>query len=228
MHLFGAGQIVNETKAKELFYQPTLNAFIDETPEVWHDVRVTLQKLLSKDVPTLRDDEQLRRECLYLQKDVEMHLPVKIGDYTDFYSSKEHARNIGEMFRGKDNALLPNWLHLPVAYHGRASSVVISGTDIHRPNGQTKADNEESPKFGPSKLLDFELEMAFIVGNKGNSQGRPICIKDAERHIFGMVLMNDWSARDIQKWEYVSNTNINGNTNINSDTNSVLLSVFHK
>lgn len=203
MHLFN-GKLVNEAKAKELFYQPTLNAFIGETPEVWHDVRVTLQTLLSKDVPTLRDDERLRKECLYLQKDVQMHLPVKIGDYTDFYSSKEHARNIGEMFRGKDNALLPNWLHLPVAYHGRASSVVISGTDIHRPNGQTKADNEDTPKFGPSKLLDFELEMAFIVGNGGNKQGKPINIKDAEKHIFGMVLMNDWSARDIQKWEYVS------------------------
>lgn len=107
------------------------------------------------------------------------------------------------MFRGKDNALLPNWTRLPVAYHGRASSIVISGTEINRPNGQTKADDEIEPSFGPSKLLDFELEMAFIVGNKGNKHGEPISIKDAQKHIFGMVLMNDWSARDIQKWEYV-------------------------
>ena len=165
-------------------------------------MRVTLQNLLLKENAKLRDDEPLRRQCFHLQKDVKMHLPIKIGDYTDFYSFKQHAKNVGEMFRGKENALLPNYLHMPVAYHGRASSVVISGTEIHRPNGQILGD-DELPKFAPSRLLDFELEMAFIVGNKGNKQGRPISIKDAEKHIFGMVLMNDWSARDVQKWEYV-------------------------
>lgn len=113
VHLFKIGKIVNESKAKELFYQTTLNEFIDQTPDVWHDVRVTLQNLLSKDNSILRDDELLRKECFHLQTEVQMHLPIQIGDYTDFYSSKEHARNIGEMFRGKENALLPNWCHLP-------------------------------------------------------------------------------------------------------------------
>jgi len=129
-------------------------------------------------------------------------MPVTIGDYTDFYSSKEHATNVGIMFRGKENALMPNWLHLPVAYHGRASSVVLSGTDIIRPKGQTKADDAEMPSFGPTKLLDFELEMGFFIGT-GNKLGVPIPADKADEHIFGMVMVNDWSARDIQKWEYV-------------------------
>ncbi|RLW03620.1 hypothetical protein DV515_00006401 [Chloebia gouldiae] len=124
------------------------------------------------------------------------------GDYTDFYSSRQHATNIGIMFRGKENALMPNWLHLPVGYHGRASSVVVSGTPIRRPVGQTKPDNDKPPVFGACKRLDIELEMAFFVG-PGNKFGEPIPISRAQEHIFGMVLMNDWSARDIQKWEYV-------------------------
>jgi len=128
-------------------------------------------------------------------------LPATIGDYTDFYSSREHATNVGTMFRGAENALMPNWLHLPVGYHGRSSSVVISGTDLVRPKGQIKPD--DAPLyFGPSQLLDFELEMAVFVG-PGNKLGQPIPISEAENHIFGFVLMNDWSARDIQKWEYV-------------------------
>jgi fumarylacetoacetase len=133
---------------------------------------------------------------------VEMLLPVEIGDYTDFYSSKEHATNVGIMFRGKDNALMPNWVHLPVAYHGRSSSIVISGTSIHRPKGQTKADSEANASLGPSRQLDFELEMGFFIGG-GNNLSEPIPIDKAYDHIFGMVLVNDWSARDIQKWEYV-------------------------
>lgn len=132
----------------------------------------------------------------------QMHLPANIGDYTDFYSSRQHATNVGTMFRGKENALMPNWLHLPVGYHGRASSVVVSGTDLKRPSGQMKPDEEKPPVFGPCKLLDFELEMAFFVG-AGNKLGEPIKMENAHEHIFGMVLMNDWSARDIQKWEYV-------------------------
>ncbi|CAI8013567.1 Fumarylacetoacetase [Geodia barretti] len=131
-----------------------------------------------------------------------MHLPAEIGDYTDFYSSREHATNVGTMFRGPENALMPNWLHLPVGYHGRASSVVISGTPIRRPNGQTRPDDKKPPVFGPCKLMDIELEMAFFVG-PGNKMGEPIPISQAQDHIFGLVLMNDWSARDIQKWEYV-------------------------
>ena len=124
-----------------------------------------------------------------------------LGDYTDFYSSREHATNVGTMFRGPENALMPNWLHLPVGYHGRASSVVVSGTPVLRPQGQTKPE-DKPPVFGPCRLLDFELEMAFFVG-PGNPLGEPIPVAKAHEHIFGMVLMNDWSARDIQKWEYV-------------------------
>lgn len=131
-----------------------------------------------------------------------MHLPVAIGGYTDFYSSKEHATNVGSMFRDPKNALLPNWRHLPVAYNGRASSVVVSGTPVRRPNGQLKLPDAERPIFGPTRKLDFELETAFVVG-EGNALGQPIAVDDAERRIFGLVLMNDWSARDIQQWEYV-------------------------
>ncbi|KAJ7396844.1 Fumarylacetoacetase [Pitangus sulphuratus] len=136
------------------------------------------------------------------QASATMHLPAHIGDYTDFYSSRQHATNVGIMFRGKENALMPNWLHLPVGYHGRASSVVVSGTPIRRPVGQMKPDNDKPPVFGACKRLDIELEMAFFVG-PGNKYGEPIPISKAHEHIFGMVLMNDWSARDIQKWEYV-------------------------
>src|SRR5690242_11932965 len=132
---------------------------------------------------------------------VEMCLPAQIGDYTDFYSSKEHATNVGTMFRGESNALMPNWLHLPVAYHGRASSIVLSGTAIRRPSGQTKLSNADTPQFGPSRELDFELETGFFIG-PGNDLGAPVPVSEAEDHIFGMVLVNDWSARDIQRWEY--------------------------
>jgi fumarylacetoacetase len=133
--------------------------------------------------------------------DVDMLLPVDIGDYTDFYSSREHATNVGAMLRGPENALMPNWLHLPVAYHGRASSVVVSGTDLYRPKGQGKPADAPAPLFGPSRSLDFELEMGFFIG-PGNELGRPIPVAQAPEHIFGMVLVNDWSARDIQAWEY--------------------------
>jgi fumarylacetoacetase len=133
---------------------------------------------------------------------VVMGLPFRIGDYTDFYSSREHASNVGTMLRGPENALTPNWLYLPVAYHGRASSVVVSGTDLHRPLGQTRADDAPAPTFGPSRSLDFELEMGCFVG-PGNELGQPIPADEAPGHLFGMVLVNDWSARDIQKWEYV-------------------------
>ena len=134
--------------------------------------------------------------------EVSMLLPADIGDYTDFYSSREHASNVGTMFRGPDKALLPNWLHLPVAYHGRASSIIISGTDVTRPCGQSKPDGAATPIFGPSRSLDFELEMAAFIG-PGNELGQPIPIAQAEEHLFGMVILNDWSARDIQAWEYV-------------------------
>ena len=130
-----------------------------------------------------------------------MQLPARIGDYTDFYSSYHHAHNVGTMLRGPDNALMPNWKWLPVGYHGRASSIVTSGTDVRRPKGQTKPPDAPAPVFGPSKSFDFELEMAFLIG-PGNSLGEPVPIDRAADHIFGLVLMNDWSARDIQTWEY--------------------------
>jgi fumarylacetoacetase len=184
-----------------VFDEETLNAFLAAGPATWRLARAAIRRLLSADEPTLRDNAKLRERALLPMADVEMLLPVAIGDYTDFYSSREHATNVGAMLRGPDNALMPNWLHLPVAYHGRASSIVVSGTDIRRPQGQTKADDAVAPTFGPSRSLDFELEIGFFVG-PGNELGRPIPIAQAAEHIFGLVLVNDWSARDIQKWEY--------------------------
>ncbi|KAG9403017.1 hypothetical protein AC1031_006556 [Aphanomyces cochlioides] len=187
------------------FAEPTLNSFMAAGKATWDSARAAIQRLLSTDEPTLRDDPELQSRALFNQSDVIMHLPAQIGDYTDFYSSREHATNVGIMFRGKDNALQPNWLHLPVGYHGRASTVVVSGTDIRRPRGQLQADKADPSKgsiFSPCRLLDIELEIGIFVG-PGTKLGDSISINDAENHIFGLVLMNDWSARDIQKWEYV-------------------------
>ncbi len=139
---------------------------------------------------------------LHPMEKVEMLLPVKIGDYTDFYSSMEHARNVGTMFRDPDNALLPNWKHIPVGYHGRASSIIVSGQDIHRPCGQTMPLDADAPVYGPTARLDFELEMAFVIG-QSTDLGDTVSTEQAEDYIFGLSLFNDWSARDIQKWEYV-------------------------
>ncbi|TDI77937.1 MAG: fumarylacetoacetase [Bacteroidetes bacterium] len=179
----------------------SLNDFMAAGREAWAFVRKRLQNLLSAETEVLRDDSGLLQNVLFRQSDVTMHLPAQIGDYTDFYSSKEHATNVGTMFRGAENALMPNWLHLPVGYHGRASSIVVSGTDVRRPSGQLKPE-DGPPVHGASRLLDFELEMGFFVG-PGNEMGTTIPITDTPDHIFGMVLVNDWSARDIQKWEYV-------------------------
>ena len=195
------GHFDGVTQGVAIFNQPVLNPFMALRRAVWHSVRATLQALLDRDTPTLRDDDNLRGRALLPRRDVTLHLPVQIGDYTDFYSSRQHATNVGTMFRGKENALMANWLHLPVAYHGRASSVILSGVPIHRPQGQTIADGAEAPHFTASKLLDIELEMGFFVGT-GNELGSPIPVDEAEDHIFGLVLVNDWSARDIQKWEY--------------------------
>ncbi|MCU0234617.1 MAG: fumarylacetoacetase [Thermoanaerobaculales bacterium] len=180
----------------------TLNAFMALGRPAWREVRAKLQRLLRHDEPALRDDAGLRTAAFHPLRQVEMQLPAAIGDYTDFYSSREHATNVGVMLRGADNALQPNWLHLPVGYHGRASSVVVSGTEIRRPLGQMKPPEAEHPVFGPTRLLDFELEMGFFVG-PGNELGTAVPIEQAAEHIFGMVLVNDWSARDIQAWEYV-------------------------
>ncbi len=178
-----------------------LNEFLALGRPAWRKVRELLQKLLSAEAPTLREDEKLRERVLHRQSDVVMQLPVKIGNYTDFYSSYHHAHNVGTMLRGPENALMPNWKWLPVGYHGRASSVVVSGTDVRRPQGQIKPPDATAPLFGPTKSLDYELEMAFLIG-PGNSLGQPVPIDRALDHIFGFVLMNDWSARDIQAWEY--------------------------
>ena len=184
------------------FDQPTLNAFIDSGRDNWTKARTAIQMLLSNDNDTLRDNIDLQAKALFKQADVTMHLPVQVPGFTDFYSSKEHATNVGTMFRDPSNALLPNWTEMPVGYNGRASTVIISGTDVIRPSGQLKPNADDRPIFSPCKRLDFELETAFVVG-KGNNIGQPIAVDDASEHIFGMVLLNDWSARDIQKWEYV-------------------------
>jgi fumarylacetoacetase len=188
-------------RRQAVFSRPELNAFMALGKPAWSEARSTIRRLLSANEPALRDDAQLRDRALVRMSDVEMHLPAAIGDYTDFYSSREHATNVGRMFRRREDPLLPNWLHLPVAYHGRASSVVVSGTNIRRPYGQTIEDGSVTPMFGPSRSLDFELEMGFFVG-PGNRLGESIPVEEAADHIFGLVLVNDWSARDIQSWEY--------------------------
>jgi len=186
---------------RHLFSTDSLNAFLALGRPAWRETRAILQHLLAADTPTLRDDSALRDRVFFAQKDVAMQLPARIGDYTDFYSSYHHAHNVGTMLRGPENALMPNWKWLPVAYHGRASSIVVSGTEVRRPHGQIKPPDTSAPVFGPTKSLDYELEMAFLIG-PGSSLGEPVAIDRAIDHIFGFVLMNDWSARDIQAWEY--------------------------
>jgi fumarylacetoacetase len=186
----------------DMFMQDTLNDFISDGKKTWRLVRNRLAELFDETNPTLRDNKSHREVVIFKMEDIEMLLPVQIGDYTDFYSSKEHATNVGKMFRDPENALLPNWLHIPVGYHGRSSTIVPSGIPVHRPYGQTLPNGETTPVFGPSRLVDFELETAFITTD-ANLMGEPIPVEEAEEHIFGMVLFNDWSARDIQKWEYV-------------------------
>lgn len=190
-----------EVTNERIFSTDSLNGFMALGRPAWRQVREILQDLLSAENGTLRDDTALRSRAFHKQKEVTMQLPARVGDYTDFYSSYHHAHNVGTMLRGPENALMPNWKWLPVAYHGRASSVVVSGTEVKRPHGQTKVPDANAPTFNPSKSLDFELEMAFFVG-PGNSLGKSVAIDQAEDHIFGLVLMNDWSARDIQTWEY--------------------------
>eukprot|EP01116_Phalansterium_solitarium_P016550 TRINITY_DN3863_c0_g1_i1.p1 TRINITY_DN3863_c0_g1~~TRINITY_DN3863_c0_g1_i1.p1 ORF type:complete len:439 (-),score=122.81 TRINITY_DN3863_c0_g1_i1:215-1483(-) len=200
-----AGLLPARLHESRIFHQSTLNAFMALGRPVWRETRAVLTRLLSKEEPTLRDNAELRSRALIPMSAVEMLLPAQIGDYTDFYASKEHATNVGIMFRGAANALQPNWTWLPVGYHGRSSSVVVSGTPVRRPKGQLKADDAspEPPVHGVSRLVDFEVEVGFFVGGAGNAMGEPISIADAEQHIFGIVLLNDWSARDVQRWEYV-------------------------
>ncbi|KAJ6813018.1 fumarylacetoacetase-like [Iris pallida] len=186
----------------QCFLQPSLNMFVEMGRPAWKEARSTIQKLLSADEPRLRDNASLREKSLIPMGEVQMLLPTIIGDYTDFFCSMHHAKNCGTIFRGPENPISPNWFHLPIAYHGRASSIIVSGTDIIRPRGQGHPSGKSPPYFGPSQKLDFELEMAAIVG-PGNELGKPVDVNKAADHIFGLVLMNDWSARDIQAWEYV-------------------------
>lgn len=192
------GEMLRDTA---VFDQPTLNAFMALGAPAWAEARATLQTLLAADNPTLRDNAALRAQVFHPLTDVTMHLPAAIGDYTDFYASEYHAANVGKMFRPDDAPLLPNWKQLPVGYHGRASSIVLSGTEVRRPCGQILPPGTVAPIFAPTAELDFELEMGFFI-SPGNALGQPIPVDQAEEHIFGLVLVNDWSARDIQRWEY--------------------------
>ena len=187
---------------REAFLEPTLHGIMCGGKPAVRALRQRLSELLRAETPTFRDDNTLREDALLPLDQVVMHLPVRIGDYTDFYSSRQHAYNVGVMFRDPANALLPNWLHLPVGYHGRSSSIVVSGTPIHRPMGQFRPAPDDAPEFGASRQLDFELEMGFITFD-GKPMGQRISTAEAEDHILGLVLFNDWSARDIQAWEYV-------------------------
>lgn len=186
---------------KNPFRSTSLNSFIALGRPAWTYVRQRILDVLDEQSEELKNRKDLGK-MLIPQQLLTFMLPVNIGNYTDFYSSMEHASNVGKMFRPDGDALLPNWKHIPVGYHGRASSIVVSGYPIRRPKGQTLPDGTDQPVFGPCRLLDFELEMAFIVGQP-NPMGDSISVDQAEEHIFGMTIFNDWSARDIQKWEYV-------------------------
>jgi fumarylacetoacetase len=185
----------------DMFMQDTLNDFISDGKKTWRLVRNRLAELFDESNPKLRDNKEHRDIVIFNVKYIEMQLPVLIGDYTDFFSNKEHAVNVGKIYRDPENLLSPNWLHIPVAYHGRSSSIIPSGIPVHRPMGQSLPNGEKTPVFGPSRLVDFELETAFITTDV-NVMGENIPINEAEDYIFGMVILNDWSSRDIQKWEY--------------------------
>jgi len=186
----------------DIFLQDTLNDFIADGRKTWRLVRNRIAEIFDSNNDILKNNKKNKETVLFRLDEIEMQLPVQIGDYTDFYSSIEHATNVGTMFRDPENALLPNWLHIPVGYHSRSSSIIPTDISIHRPQGQTLPAGSDTPVFGPSKLVDFELEMAFITTD-ANDLGESIPIEEAEDYIFGLVLLNDWSARDIQKWEYV-------------------------
>ncbi|MFM7309829.1 MAG: fumarylacetoacetase [Flavobacteriales bacterium] len=196
------GYLENLPFTLEDMVSPSLNRCMRHGKQAMRDLRNRISKLLRSDMPDLRDKEHHVRQVLFKQSEIQMLMPIEVGDYTDFYSSEDHARNVGIMFRDPAKALLPNWKHLPVGYHGRASSIVVSDTPIIRPKGQVNASDETMPTYGPSKQLDFELEMAFVTFN-GKPMGESISTHEAEEFIFGVMLFNDWSARDIQRWEYV-------------------------
>ncbi|MDE2376755.1 fumarylacetoacetase [Bradyrhizobium sp.] len=194
--------LIDVSPAYGVFAQGSVNAFMALGPKVWSSTRAKISELLRHDNPHLRDNKELRSRALVPMADAKLHLPIAVSGYTDFYSSREHATNVGVMFRGKDNALQPNWLYMPIGYNGRASTVVVSGTGVKRPRGQLKPPTVEVPSFAPCKRLDFELEMGVVVGQP-SAMGGMLTEAQAEEMIFGFVLLNDWSARDIQQWEYV-------------------------
>lgn len=194
--------LIRFEKAKDVFAQPSINAFMALGPKIWSQTRARIGELLHHDNPELRDNADLRKRALVPQNLVQLHMPIDVAGFTDFYSSKEHATNVGTMFRDKTNPLLPNWLHIPIGYNGRASTVVVSGTPIRRPRGQLKPPTADLPSFGACKRLDFELEMGVVVG-QASAMGEMLSEAQAEEMIFGFTLLNDWSARDIQQWEYV-------------------------
>lgn len=185
----------------DIFLQDTLNDFIADGRKTWRLVRNRIAEIFDAENNTLKNNVKHKEVVLFRLDEIEMQLPVLIGDYTDFHSSIEHATNVGSMLRDPDNPLSKNWLHIPIGYHGRSSSIIPSGIPVHRPLGQTLPSNAKTPVFGPSKFIDFELEMAFITTD-ANDLGESIPVDEAEAYIFGMVLLNDWSARDIQKWEH--------------------------
>lgn len=187
---------------KSLLEKNTLNDFIDLGKNITNTVRIQIQELLSETNNLLKNNQDIISKVFKNLNEVNLLMPIRVGDYTDFYSSIDHATNIGTMIRDPKNALMPNWKHLPVGYHGRASSVCVSGHSFHRPKGQQKPADSDMPVFGPTKALDIELETAFVIG-KGTQMGESISTDKADDYIFGMVLFNDWSARDIQTWEYV-------------------------
>ena len=200
--LFVLGYFKNLPFHIEDFDTSYLNSMMMRGKENVSELRLRIYKLLKSDFPDLRKNEHHVSQVLIPMEDVEMLLPIKVGDYTDFYSSEQHAYNVGCLFRDPNNALLPNWKHIPVGYHGRASSIIVSGQPIYRPKGQKKGPNDEVPNFGPTNLLDFELETVFFTF-QGKPLGDSISTDEADDYIFGMALLNDWSARDIQGWEYV-------------------------
>jgi fumarylacetoacetase len=189
-------------QAKGAFAAPALNPFMALGQPVWSATRAAISALLRHDAPRLRDDAELRARALVSQSAAQLHLPIRVEGFTDFYSSREHATNVGAMFRGRDNALMPNWLRIPIGYNGRASTIVVSGTPIRRPSGQIKLADHDEPIFGACRKLDIELEIGMVVG-QATTMGDPIGTEAAQAAIFGFCLLNDWSARDIQQWEYV-------------------------
>ncbi len=193
--------LLGDAKSPYFINQPNLNHFAQLGSAKWMQVRNRLQSLLSATNTELQHQDALLKSVLFNCSEITMRLPFAVGAFTDFYAAENHATNVGKLFRGNENPLLPNWKYLPVAYNGRASTVFVSGKTITRPQGQIKTNAESPPIFGPTKKLDFELEMGMIVG-VGNPDGSPIALADCREHVFGLVLLNDWSARDIQAFEY--------------------------